>query len=200
LTTAEVSPWGYGPAWLSTDLGGDLRAPNAGKATLKTTSMSCNRMKADCEHRVAYHNILDKGDARDGALYARKNKWLAWCPRNGCRRWWVRLRHVYGWRCRGSGVRKSGVASARQSAARQREPERVSIVCCASGDCWPDQPPEGCVHRWVGGGWWQPFSLQACGGTEDSSSADSPMSSNTTSDARHRSVSRAAPDMLSVLC
>jgi hypothetical protein len=161
--------------------------------------MSCNRMKADCKHRVAYHDILDKGYARDGALYARKNKLLAWCPRNGCRRWRVRLRHVYGWRRSGSGVRKSGVTSALQSAARQREPERVFIVWCASDDCWPDQPPEGCVHHWVGGGW-QPFSLQSCGGTEDSSSADSPMSSSTTSDARHRSVSRAAPDMLLVLC
>lgn len=36
-------------------------------------------MKADCAHRMAYHDILDKGDAGNGTLYARKDKWLAWC-------------------------------------------------------------------------------------------------------------------------
>jgi hypothetical protein len=30
-------------------------------------------LNAECKHKVAYHDILDKGNARDGALYARKD-------------------------------------------------------------------------------------------------------------------------------
>jgi hypothetical protein len=67
--------------------------------------MSRRRRKADCTRKMAYHDILDKGYARDGALYARKDKSSAWWPCNGCRRWRVHLRHANGWD-RG-GVRRS---------------------------------------------------------------------------------------------
>jgi hypothetical protein len=40
---------------------------------------------ADCEDKVAYHDILDKGNARDGALCARKQV-VSKVPRYGCRR------------------------------------------------------------------------------------------------------------------
>jgi len=116
---------------------------------------------------MAYHDILDKGDGGNGALYARKDKWLAWCLVTVAGVG-VQLRHANGWNR--SGVR--AVASARERAARQtwRPKRAVSrlLCCCAPDVCWPDQPPDGRMQR-IAGGWSQSFSLQKRRGTEDSS-------------------------------
>jgi hypothetical protein len=54
--------------------------PNAGEAQpSRRWRHVWTRSGNQLQRHMAYHDILDKGDARNGALYARKNKWLARC-------------------------------------------------------------------------------------------------------------------------
>lgn len=106
------------------------------------------------------------------------------------------------WREQKLGLQVPGKA---QQHSTNHSASLLSTVCCASGGCWPDQGAHrmvACMTK-VGGGWaavvlaaakWWHKRL------EQRRREDLPMSSNTTSEALHRSKSRDTGGMLLIDC